>query len=143
MPFYSEMAMSKEHYRYTIRDTRTGEKLGSMLSKEGFFNVTPEMIRNAFFIFKSSDLRIVRVKWMDYDEVEIHVDITARELPPQLTVWKNRDGERIKTTDSHQKIDKPILREMFPDCNHKSLRITHVDLGEEDEVRIWVKARKK
>lgn len=134
--------MGTGHHRYTIREAKTGKKLGSMLSKEGFTNVTPEMIRNAFFIFQSSDLRIIRVEWMDYDEVELHVDITARNLPPQLTVWKNRDGKRMETMDSQQKIDKPVLKEMFPDCNHKSLRITHVDLGEEDEVRVWVKARK-
>ena len=65
--------MGKGHYRYTIRDARTDEKLGSMLSKEGLSSVTPEMIRESFFIFQSSDLRIVKVNWVDYDEVELYV----------------------------------------------------------------------
>ncbi len=134
--------MGKGHYRYTIRDTRTGDKLGSMLSKEGFSSVTPEMIRNSFFVFQNSDLRIVKVEWVDYDEVELHVDITARELPPQLNVWDSRTGERIQAAESFKKIDKLVLKEMFPESNSKRLRITHVDLGEQDEVRVWVKARK-
>ena len=134
--------MGKGHYRYTIRDARTGETLGAMLSKEGFTSVTPGMIRDSFFIFQSSDLRIVKVGWGDYDEVELYVDITARELPPQLNVWDRRSGERTEHKESLKKIDKLALKNMFPDSNYKSLRITHVDLGEEDEVRVWVKARK-
>ncbi len=134
--------MGKGHHRYTIRDARTEEKLGSMMSKEGLSSVTPEMIRDSFFIFQSSDLRIVKVEWKDYDEIELHVDITARELPPQLNVWDNRSGERTAPVGNLKKIDKLVLKEMFPDSNHKSLRITHVDLGEENEVCVWVKARK-
>lgn len=135
--------MGKGHYRYTILDARTGETLGSMQSTEGFTNVTPEMVRDAFFIFKSSDLRIVKVEWLDYDEIELHVDITARELPPRLSVWDSRNGKRTKSAGNPTSIDKLALKEMFPDCHHKSLRITHVDLGDEDEVRVWVKARKR
>ena len=134
--------MEKGHYRYTILDVKTGEKLGSMMSKEGLSSVTPEMIRDSFFIFQSSDLRIVKVGWGDYDEVELHVDITARELPPRLNVWDSRSGERTEPVESLKKIDKLALKKMFPDSNHKSLRITHVDLGEKDEVRVWVRKRK-
>ncbi len=134
--------MGKGHYRYTIRDARTDEKLGSMLSKEGLSSVTPEMIRESFFIFQSSDLRIVKVNWVDYDEVELYVDITARDLPPQLNVWDSRSGERTEPSGSLKKIDKLALKEMFPNSDSKRIQITHVDLGEDNEVRVWVKARK-
>lgn len=70
------------------------------------------------------------------------VDITARDLPPRLSVWDSRSGERTEQTRTLKKTDKLALKEMFPECNHKSLRITHVDLGEEDQVRVWIKARK-
>lgn len=134
--------MGKGHYRYTIRDARTEEKLGSMLNKEGLNSVTPEMIRDTFFTFQSSDLRIIKVGWGDYDEVELYVDITARELSPRLSAWDSRKGERVEPVGNLKKIDKLVLKDMFPDSNHKSLRITNVDLGEDNEVRVWVKARK-
>ena len=59
--------------KFRVVDARTGEVLGSYFNDEGYCAIDTDLIRKELPQFEEN-VRIVKVNWPDYAEVEVFVE---------------------------------------------------------------------
>lgn len=158
--------MSYEHRargKYRVISEKSGQLLGTFYNDEGYKVMDIETLKRVLPEFMTMPLRITKIDWKNYDEVEIYVHAVdpgeQTELPdtgskadmgPEkgicYVIYNHKDGESLGTfvtDEANSTLDKMVLYKMFPQFDIKSIRIVSLNWTDEGEVRVYIRGKKK
>ena len=160
-----ESAERRVRGTFNVIDARTGEILGSYFNDEGCCAIDTDVIRKELPQFKEN-VRIVKVNWPNYDEVEVFVEsddesseesvskiATPSALRPKpstvagrvtYTIYDNKNGEKLGSYTPKGEdavLDKLALINTLHQYAKKSLRIIKVEQKNHREVDVYTRGR--